>query len=166
MPLKSSHTEQEDYHRHREAEPLSFTKLNPEASRSLTPKLHSLHKKVIRPGMSDCFPPDPHCPNSRAVLIPVLLNPYAPARSGSDHDAPLDAHIRPALWLRSRCPRCTMAHADVFRDDSHFARPISTRALALIMIPPLDAHTAPALWLRRRCPSCMARQKIRFDPSE
>jgi hypothetical protein len=41
MPLKSSHTEQEDYHRHREAEPLSFTKLNPEASRSLTPKLHS-----------------------------------------------------------------------------------------------------------------------------
>ena len=32
MPLKSSHTEQEDYHRHREAEPLSFTKLNPEAS--------------------------------------------------------------------------------------------------------------------------------------
>ena len=46
MPLKSSHTEQEDYHRHREAEPLSFTKLNPEASRSLTPKLHSLHKKV------------------------------------------------------------------------------------------------------------------------
>ena len=108
MPLKSSHTEQEDYHRHREAEPLSFTKLNPEASRSLTPKLHSLHKKV----------------------------------------------------------KTGYAHSDVFRDDSHFARPISTRALALIMIPPLDAHTAPALWLRRRCPSCMARQKIRFDPSE
>ena len=55
MPLKSSHTEQEDYHRHREAEPLSFTKLNPEASRSLTPKLHSLHKKV-KTGYVGLFP--------------------------------------------------------------------------------------------------------------
>jgi hypothetical protein len=61
MPLKSSHTEHEklgrqtDGRRRREAEPLSFTKLNPEASRSLTPKLHSLHKKV-KTGYVGLFP--------------------------------------------------------------------------------------------------------------
>ena len=50
MPLKSSHTEHEKL-----GQTDGDAKLNPLASRSLTPKLHSLHKKV-KTGYVGLFP--------------------------------------------------------------------------------------------------------------